>query len=231
MKLQENAERVSTFLPTECITEAIKLVTSSNNCEFQEKHYTQINGATIGRPESASTTDIFRAVFIDEPALKEGPFEPLEFCGYRDYMFDVEITKTTEEINAFTDFLNGLIPGIRFKPKIKEDKIDFLDTMVTIENGYLITSPYSKPTDSKQYLVPSSVHKENVVNNIPKTVGMRLRRLCSDRVEGDRIFADALDEYQAYMEARGYDPMNIRGHFAEIANLKRQDALKKVERR
>ena len=120
---------------------------------------------------------------------------------------------------------------IRFKPKIREDKIDFLDTMVTIENGYLITSPYSKSTDSKQYLVPSSVHKENVVNNIPKTVGMRLRRLCSDRVEGDRIFADALDEYRAYMEARGYDPMSIRGHFAEIANLKRQDALKKVKRR
>ena len=33
------------------------------------------------------------------------------------------------------------------------------------------------------------------------------------------------------MEARGYDPMNIRGHFAVIVNLKRQDALKKVERR
>ena len=60
---------------------------------------------------------------------------------------------------------------------------------------------------------------------------MRLRRLCSDRVEGDRIFVDALHEYRAYMEARGYDPMNIRGHFVEIANLKRQDALKKVERR
>ena len=34
-------ERVSKFPPTECITEAIKLVMSSNNCEFQEKHYTQ----------------------------------------------------------------------------------------------------------------------------------------------------------------------------------------------
>ena len=68
------------------------------------KHYTQINGATIGGPESASTTDIFRAVFIDQPALKEGPFGQLEFCGYRDDMFDVEITKTKEEINAFTDF-------------------------------------------------------------------------------------------------------------------------------
>ena len=60
---------------------------SSNNCEFQEKHYTQINGATIEGPESVSTMDIFRAVFIDEPALKEGPFEPLEFCGYRDDYF------------------------------------------------------------------------------------------------------------------------------------------------
>ena len=70
-----------------------------------------------------------------------------------------------------------------------------------------------------------------VFDDIPKTVGMRLRRLCSDRVEGDRIFADALDEYQAYMQTRGYDPMNIHGHFVEIANLKRQDALKKVERR
>ena len=110
-------------------------------------------------------------------------------------MFDVELTKTKEEINAFTDILNGLVPGIRFKPKIREDKIDFLDTTVTIENGYLITSPYSKTMNSKQYLIPSSVHKENVVDNIPKTVGLRLRRLSSDRVEGDRIFADALDDY------------------------------------
>ena len=115
-------ERVSKFPPTECITEAIKIVMSSNNCAFQEKHYTQINGPTIGGPESASTTDIFRAVFIDEPALKEGPIEPLEFCGYRDDIFDVKITKTKEEINAFTDFLNALIPGIRFKPKIREDQ-------------------------------------------------------------------------------------------------------------
>ena len=36
-------------------------------------------------------------------------------------MFDVKVTKTKEEINAFTDCLNGLVPCIRFKPKIRED--------------------------------------------------------------------------------------------------------------
>ena len=81
---------------------------SSNNCEFQEKRHTQINGATIRGPESASTTDISRAVFMDEPALKEG-FEPLEFCGYSYDKFDVDITKTKEGINAFT-YLHILIP-------------------------------------------------------------------------------------------------------------------------
>ena len=101
--------------------------------------------------------------------------------------------------------MNELIPGIRLKLKIREDKIDFLHTTVTTEDGYLITSPYSKPTDLKQYSIPSSVKKENIVDNIPKTVGVRLRRLCSDRVEGDRIFANALDEYRAYIKVRGED--------------------------
>ena len=50
----------------------VSLVMSSNNCQFQDEHYTQINGATIGGPESASTTYIFGAIFLDEPALKRG---------------------------------------------------------------------------------------------------------------------------------------------------------------
>ena len=35
-------ERKSKFPPTECIVEAISLVMSSNNCQFQDEHYTQI---------------------------------------------------------------------------------------------------------------------------------------------------------------------------------------------
>ena len=88
-----------------------------------------------------------------------------------------------------TDFL------IKYKPKIVSDHMEFFYTLLTIKDGFLITSPYSIPTDSKQYLVPSSVHKPSVVENIPKTVGMRIRKLCSDRVEGDKTFADCLDEY------------------------------------
>ena len=70
------------------------LVMSSNNCQFQDEYYTQLNGATIGGPESASGTDIFGEIFLDEPALKEGPFQPLERIRYRDNCSDVELNKT-----------------------------------------------------------------------------------------------------------------------------------------
>ena len=46
---------------------------------------------------------------------------------YRDDCFDVELNKTEEEINEFTDFLNQLVPGIKFKPKIRSDHIEFLE--------------------------------------------------------------------------------------------------------
>ena len=44
---------------------------SSYNGQFQEKLFTQIEGTTVGGPESASVTDIFGAVYIDEVARQE----------------------------------------------------------------------------------------------------------------------------------------------------------------
>ena len=38
---------------------------NSNTCNFMGRHFTEIDGATICGPESASVTDIYVAVFID----------------------------------------------------------------------------------------------------------------------------------------------------------------------
>ena len=58
-------------MPVECILEALKITMTSNNGEFFKRHFTQMNGATIWGPASASIMDIFGAVFID-PVAKEG---------------------------------------------------------------------------------------------------------------------------------------------------------------
>ena len=53
----------------ECVCEALEITMSSNNGEIDNKHFTQIQGATIGGPDSASVTDIFGGRFIDIETL------------------------------------------------------------------------------------------------------------------------------------------------------------------
>ena len=38
---------------------------TSNTCKVIGRHFTQIDGTTIGGPESASVADLYGAVFID----------------------------------------------------------------------------------------------------------------------------------------------------------------------
>ena len=106
---------------------------------------------------------IFLEQFLGWTSFKRGPFQPMKLSKNRDDCFDIELDKTEAEINTFTEFLNGLVPGIKLKENIRSDRIEFLDTTVAIKDGYLITSPYSKLTDSKQYLLPSTIHKSSVV--------------------------------------------------------------------
>ena len=49
----------------QCILDALTITMTSNSCNFMGKYFTQVDGATIGGPESTSVTDIYGAVFID----------------------------------------------------------------------------------------------------------------------------------------------------------------------
>ena len=67
----EDNQQLDLGVPVECVLEALEITMSSNNGKFANNFFTQINGATIGGPESASVTDIFGAIYID-PVAKNG---------------------------------------------------------------------------------------------------------------------------------------------------------------
>ena len=50
---------------TKCILEALKITMTSNSAEFDSRSFTQIDGATIGSPDSGIVIDIFGAIYID----------------------------------------------------------------------------------------------------------------------------------------------------------------------
>ena len=66
----------------ECVGEALEITMSSNNSEIDNKHFTQIQGATVGGPDSDSVTDIIGGRFIDTVAKNVGSFEPRDWRHY-----------------------------------------------------------------------------------------------------------------------------------------------------
>ena len=120
-----------------------------NSGIFLGKHFTQIQGATIGGPESASVTDIFGAEYIEKKAMEGGPMEPKDWKRYKDDTLDIKENCTEEQLEIFTGYLNQNV----LKDKIVFEMVNsraFLDVNIMLKEGYLIPEIYSKPTDSHE---------------------------------------------------------------------------------
>ena len=99
----------------QCIVEAVRLTMTSNNCSFLGRHFTQIDGATIGGPDAGSVTDLFGAIYIDKVIQEECPFDVEEYKRYRDDTADINTNNTIEQQKVITDWLNENV----YKGKIK----------------------------------------------------------------------------------------------------------------
>ena len=82
------------------------------------------------------------------------------------------------------------------------------------------------PTDAHQYLHATSAHPAHCVRNIPYSVGLRIRRNCSDGAPADHYFMDNLKAYKRYLLKCGYSSDNIDSNFIRPAKVKRSKTLK-----
>ena len=218
-----------------CIREAVSITMNFNNGELEKEFFTQINGATIGGPGSASITDIFGAEFID-PIAQNGfksnageIIKPESWGRYRDDTFDIEVGELsrTENVERFTKHINEnvLKNKIRFEEKTSDSELEFLDVKVCLKDGYLMPRIYAKPTDAHRYLDPSSCHPRKVTRAIPLSVGLRLRQNSSDKYENDRVFKEGLREYKGYLLDCAYEEADVNKSFFKAFKTKRRKAL------
>ena len=226
-KVIEENPQIDLEVPLECVLEALEITMSSNNGSFANNFFTQFNGATIGGPESASVTDIFGAVYIDPVAKNGGSFVPKDWKRYRNDTWDLEDHVSEQQLETFAGYLNSNVfeNKIKFTRETSKNELVFLETKVHLKDGFLISEIYSKPTDSHEYLNPRSCHPPQVTRNNPNSVALRIRRNCSDRVPGDKMFINNLVKYKAYLLDSSYASDTIDKHFIKVAKLKRKDTL------
>ena len=103
----------------------------------------------------------------------------------------------------------------------------FLDLKLKLENSKIVVDVFAKFTNSFAYVLSTSCYPRKNLNNIPRCIALRLRRIC----DTDEKFNSRSIEYKNYLIARDYKPSIVNKHFAHVSTLSRQQARQKSTHR
>ena len=101
-----------------------------------------------------------------------------------------------------------------------DNGLEFLDLKLKMVNGIISVDVFSKPTNSFTYVLPSTCYHNRNTKNVPKSIYIRLRRIC----DSDEKYDERSGEYQKYLKARDYQPGSIKKQFEEVKKLSKSDA-------
>ena len=157
----------------------------------------QPNGTAMGPKNACSYADLAMGV-IDDKA-KEGEIKPKLWWRYRDDIFDLW-TQGESKLLEFTNYISSLYPTIKFELVYSEESLNVLDLTLHLQNGYIVTDIYCKPTDSHLYLPFTSSHAYYCKTAIPCEVALRVKRNCSTTEFTEK----ACSKYKAYFKQQNW---------------------------
>ena len=216
------------------IIEGSDLCVKNSVVGYEKRFYKQKNGVPAGLPHICALTDLGSDKLM-ENIVTSSPFEWLKdkegkpCVGlFRDDGFGLVVGLKPEDLQNIQDWFNQIHDKLKFEVKICREA-EFLDILISIENGVIVTKPYSKPSASHKYLSPNSCHDKKVINAIPYGVFYRLKLISSS----DKIFEEAAAEYLQYLLDSGYSAQLINEKLNLIRALDRncmmEDNKKKNE--
>jgi len=100
--------------------------------------------------------------------------------------------------------------------------LQFLDVELYQDQGILHSRLFCKETDIHAYVLPSSCHPPSICKSIPRSIALRIFRICSDVNEFCRFWVLFRDRYFA---RRGYDKHHIDKIFRIVRRMNRKEQL------
>ena len=112
---------------------------------------------------------------------------------------------------------------IKFTAEYSKEEVNFLDVNIKLIDGELKTDLFVKPTDTHQFLDPTSCHPYHCKKGIPYSQALRLNRICSDNGTFDR----RCNDLEKWLMERGYNEKMIRKQILGARKHSRNDLLEK----
>ena len=216
-------------VPTSFLITLLTLVLTCNIFVFDSKYYLQRIGTAMGTRVAPTFACLFMGA-IEFMMLKA--WKGLKPFMYRRYIDDGFFywTGSENELLDFVSHLNRFHPFLKFKVSYNfvTRSVEFLDTVITVnDKNFIETSLYTKPGKKCSYLKTSSCHPKHNTENIPYSLALRLKRICSDPLD----FLEQLDKLKDKLKSRGYKDNYISRAFERVKPISRTVALLKVEKK
>ena len=143
--------------------------------------------------------------------------KPFSWLGLIDNI-DMKRIHDRKAQEAFLERANSYHSTIRFAVEVSNDKHIFLDTTSHLTDDRVAVDLYTKPTDSRQYLLPTRCYPPHCSKNIPYSLALCIRRIFSD----DEVFEKGVKYLSEQLNKRGYQKQVIDQAIGKVRHLDRQ---------
>ena len=201
------------------LVELAGVVLKNNVFTFAKKRLKQLRGTGI-RTKFPPPYSILFVVELEEEILKEVELKPYPRWLYIDDIFFIW-EHGEEKLKEFIDVLNKKHHNIKFTAESSKTQINFLDAILSLENGKIKTDLYVKPTDTYQYFHSFSCHPYHCKKGIPYCQTFHLNRICSDSISFDRRYNDL----ERWLLERSYKERKMRKQVLRDRAICRDDLL------
>lgn len=157
---------------------------------------------------------------LEGQLLQSVPLQPHSWLRFIDDI-DMQWCHGRQALEDFLTKANNFHQSIKFTSEVSTEQHVFLDTVSRIEENKLVTDLYTKETDKHQYLLPSSCHPRHCCRNIPYSLALRVRRICSQ----DSDFKIRTTELSQHLHSRGYKSNGINDAISRANAVHRETLL------
>jgi len=150
----ENVER-NTLIPKADFINALKLVLESTFFSFDNVVYKQVFGTPMGSPLSPIIADLILRN-LETKAIEKLPFSmPIYFR----YVDDILLAAPEDQLLNILETFNSFHKRLQFTlEKSSDNRINFLDVTIILDNQMILFDNYEKPTSTGRYINYHSQH-------------------------------------------------------------------------
>ena len=210
--------RTDKTVGTEEVMAMIKTILENNVFEFDGNEYIQTEGVAIGSKLGRNFACAYMRQW--DEMLEQCEKQPMFYKRFIDDGFGIW-AHGVEELVKFQTWANGIHPNIQVELRWSHTEIEFLDTLVKIVDGNLVTDLFTKKTDKHLYVQVKSSHPASVKRAIPYGLGIRMKRICSKTEDYEKH----RQELKTQLRKRGYSGKFIEAQLQRVDRLNRQDFL------